>query len=163
MRGDIILVKNYSFLGRQIRKVTGGNYNHVGMFISNNKLIEAMFSGVKITDITGYEIARAEGKLDFDIYRFKNISQHQIDTTTSFLLDQVGCKYDFLQLLSIFIFFVFHINRTIEPIDIRKAFICSELIAKALEIANIKISEEVDVDNITPFDIEYSEKLEKIT
>jgi len=165
METNIILVKSNNFIGKQIRKITDSKYNHIGIFIKENKIIESSFTkGVIITSFDKYKEQAKNNKLSFDIYKFKKpILEKEWSIARDYLLKQVGNKYDIMQVISLFIFFMLHINRkNVEPIDIEKAFICSELIGKACDKINIKFTEEVDLDNLTPKDIETSDIIEKI-
>ena len=163
-KGNIILIRSYDFTGHQIRRVTGGTYNHVGLFVTDNIIIESNpGKGVILTPFDVYKKQEALNKCDYAIYKFIHLGPVEIESVITFLLDKVGSKYDFLQLLSLFIFFIFNITRRIEPIDIRNAFICSELLAEAVESIGVRFVSHIDSDNITPTDIEKSIIVAKIS
>lgn len=162
-KGDIILIRNYTWFGKRIRQVTKGEYNHIGMFVSDNKIVEAtMAKGVVISNLSKFEILRKKGKVDFTIYQIKNITEEQRQGMTEFLLDKIGQRYDFFQLIALLFFFSFRINRKYETIDVKKRFICSELLAEAGDKVGIQFKQGVDKDNITPCDIEQSDIIERI-
>jgi len=155
MTGNILFVRHYSWVGKQIRELTKGYYNHVGLMISNDLIIEASFKGVKITKLETYKYLAKKGKVEYCIGKVKGISNAQIDGACKYAFKQVGTKYDFLQFLSLFFFMLFHLNRKVEPIDCRYAFICSELVAKSYDSVGINFN-NIDLDVITPADIERS-------
>ena len=160
--GDLLLVKNYSFIGNMIRKILDSEYNHVGLFVTDDEVIEATFKGVYKTDISKFEELRDKNKLEFNIYRFREITETQLILMIDYALGNVGMKYDFWQLITLYLFFLLHINRKIEPIDVCNAWICSELIGESAEHAGIRFQGNVDSDNITPKDIYTSLKVELI-
>jgi len=163
--GDILLVRHYSFIGKMIRKITDCEYNHVGVFVTPTQIVEATFGGVKLTDISDYEHRKRKRKLDYDIFTFKQpLTYRQKEIIVNFCVDKIGEKYDFFQFISLFFFFLFHINRKdIDPIDCRHAFICSELVAEAFEKAGVTFNSNIDIDNVTPADIARSDIIRKIT
>ena len=164
MKCDIILVRNYSFVGKKIRQMTNGYYNHVGIFIDNDTIIESsLFKGVKTIKFEKYKQLQEDKKLVFDIFKLKkSLSSIEQQTVIAYLLSKIGNKYDVMQFLSLLVFFLFNINRNTKPIDIEKAFICSELLGKAFNKVNISFKKDIDLDNLTPKDIENSSIIEKV-
>jgi hypothetical protein len=136
----------------------------VGIFITPNQIVESNPGGTVLTDLDVYKKKQKQGKLEYDIFTFKQpLNDLEKFYVMNFVVDQIGTKYDFLQLISLFFFFVFHINReTIDPIDCRRAFICSELIAEAYGRIGRIFNPEVDIDNTTPADIVYSDIIYKV-
>jgi len=162
MKGDLILVKHRSLLGRLIRKITKSNFNHVGIFIDDDRVIEAKFSGVVVTPFATLQRAKRRDILDFEVYRIKNVKKEQIEIMVNFIGSQVGRKYDFVQFFSLGLMLLFHITRRVEPIDIRRRWICSELVAEGAYLAGIRFHENIDPDNITPEDIASSSLVERV-
>lgn len=163
MRGDILLIRTDTFIGGQIRKMTDSYFNHVGMFISETEIIEASMLGVKTTAFSKFEKQQQNGKLDYGIYRVKDMTTKQSEIMANFLIQKIGSTYDFIQFLSLLLFFIFKWNREKEPVDVPNAFICSELMSGALDKAGLKFSDNIDKDCITPADIEKSKILERVT
>jgi uncharacterized protein YycO len=163
-KGDLIFVRNYNFIASAIRVVTKGEVNHVAMFKSDREIIEAKFGGVAVTPYNVFVNDEKLGKLDYAIYGWKEgaVSEEAIDGMIAFMERQIGRKYDFLQLLSIAFFLLFKISLKIEPIDIRQAWLCSELVAEAAYPYGIQFDAKVDPDNMSPQDIMTSDVLEKI-
>ncbi|RLI54441.1 MAG: hypothetical protein DRP09_13030 [Candidatus Thorarchaeota archaeon] len=152
-RGDLLLVRNYSWVGGRIRQLTNSPYNHVGMFVTPRIVAEAKFSGVALTPLSKFIQSKQKGKLDFAVWRWKNVTPKQIEIMVDYVEQQVGCKYDFLQLLCLGVYIILGVPLTIEPIDLRHSWICSELVAEAADTAKIRLSDKIDPDNTAPGDI----------
>lgn len=154
MKADIVLVRHNSIMGKLIRKFDGGYYNHVGILVTDNIIIDAGFAGVRTLLVSELETGAKKKKLEYNIFEVKDLTQEQKNIIAEYVINRIGTKYDFLQLISLLVFFVFNINRKKEdPIDIRNKFICSELVSESFNEANFKFSDNIDNDNITPNDI----------
>lgn len=163
MRGSLILVRNKGFVGYLIRKVTNSYWNHVGIVEDDKTIIESTFkNGVVRTDLNDFINDSKAKKLEFALYRIKDISNEQIDTIVKFVSDRIGHKYDFFQFISLFFMFLLRVTRRIEPIDNTNKWLCSELIAEGAYQAGIKFQENIDPDNITPEDIASSDIVVRI-
>ncbi|MBN1467738.1 MAG: hypothetical protein JW924_03350 [Fusobacteriaceae bacterium] len=162
MKGDILAVKHYSWMGSRIRKATNCDYNHVAMFIDDEWIVEATFAGVKKTNIDDYIKRQKQNKLSLSIFRINDLTEKQLNLMCLFLEDQIGTKYDFIQLIVLWVFLVLGISRRLEPIDNSHKWICSELIAESAYNAGIRFSEKVDPDCTSPADILYSKKVKKL-
>lgn len=167
-RGDLLFVRRHGFIGWCIRRITSSRYNHVGVINYDYKtgvktVIEAAFGGVREIPLDKYfqDIERRVCKCA--IYRFKVISDAQINGIIDFMSQKIDNKYDYLQLICLALFLLFHITRRIEPIDICDAWICSELVAEASESVGLRLSDKIDSDCITPQDIVTSERIIKVS
>jgi len=156
MIGDILLVKNNTYFGGLIRKAVRSNYNHVGMFVDDEYLIEAKMRGVEKTHISHFQELQTKGELEFIVCRFKKMSPGEKETMKNWLYQQIGCKYDFLQMIIVGLYLLFRIKRIYPPLDISKAFICSELIGEALHQVNQTFQPHIHYENTNPADIAYS-------
>lgn len=162
MTTKILLIKNYDLIGRFIRWWTHSEYNHVALFIDNNYVIESrLSSGVVKTDFEEYCQKQFDNKLDFAIYEVKNLTITDKEKIIQFVVNQLGKGYDILQVLCIGLFYLIPFLRKYEPFD-KSGWVCSELVAEAFYQANIKFSDNVDPDNITPKDICESELVQRI-
>lgn len=57
--GDLIFVKPYSFIGNVIKFMTGGQYSHIAIALSEDKIFEAQYgkiSGIYDMTYTNYDI-----------------------------------------------------------------------------------------------------------
>ncbi|MHA1304500.1 MAG: YiiX/YebB-like N1pC/P60 family cysteine hydrolase [Candidatus Heimdallarchaeaceae archaeon] len=161
MIGKLLFVKNNSLIGSWIRRVTNSEYNHVGIFVSKDNIIESRFVGVEETPFSRFKLLKEQKKLDYKIYRIKPEFQKYVDKIIFFVRMQLGKKYDFIQMLALYIFLLFRIKRTIEPIEYGERWLCSELIAEAFEYSGLKIYKEIDSDQITPGDLLRSDFIEE--
>ena len=153
MIGNLILVKHDDFISKFIRWYTKSEFNHVGLFIDDNNIIEAgSRCGVRKIKFNYYKNKKSNKELDFSIYKVKNLNEEQKERMKNFALKEVGISYDFLQFICVGIFYIFGKLRKLEPIDLH-GWICSELIAENFYEVGIKFQEDVDPDNITPTDI----------
>ena len=152
MIGDILLVSSNDIIARLIQYFTKGHYNHVAFMISDTELIEATYRGVLLSKLSKYN-----NNCDYKICSIKDISLSDRYTMYSFIHAQLGMNYDFIQIISIFFCLLLNIKRDFKPIEVKKAFICSELIAEAYDIVGVKFVSNVHKDLITPSDIEKSE------
>jgi len=162
-KGDLLLVRHNSIIGKLIRAKTGGTYNHIGVFENSDTVIEAkIIMGVSRTLMDVYKKAKEKGKLDYAVYRFKNVSKKKIDGIVAYCAKEVGRKYDWPQLIVLGLYLILGIPRKYEPIDLRHRWLCSELVAEACYSVGIKFSNVIDPDNIAPADIEKSDIVERV-
>jgi len=162
MRGNLILVKHYNFMSWLIRKITKSEYNHIGLLVTDDVVIEAQFGGVTLTHLSEFKEKQNQGKLSYDVYRIKKITEIQKTSMIEAASRELGAKYDFAQFFSLGTMLLTKITRRIEPIDIRHRWICSELVAEAAYEAGIRFHENIDPDSTTPSDIANSPILEKV-
>ena len=160
--GYILAQKNYSFFGNQIRKLTKCEYSHVGVFVDEDNIVEAKMTGVAKTPFSTFEKYRVEGKIEFDLFKFKRITERKKWGMITFLNDQVGKRYDMLQMVVVGFMIAFNFNRKIGPFEINDAFTCSEIVAEAANSVGIQFSTLIDVDGITPADTLNSDLVAKV-
>jgi len=157
IRGDIILVRNNGALFDKIRKAMRSEYDHVGIMLTENTLIDATpTSGVAVRKLEVFD------GLDVKVYRLKNQYLPNIDKMLDYCLDKVGSRYDIIQTLCLYIFIILGIKKTLNPIDMQNAFVCSELVAQAAEFSGFSFNEDMATDRITPADIITSDKVLKV-
>ena len=157
IKGDIILVRNKGMLFDRIRSAMNSEYDHVGIMITENTLIDA-------TPTTGVSVRSLEvfNGLDIQIYRLKDQYKPSIDKMIEYCLDKVGSRYDIIQTICLYFLMILGIKKTLNPIDIGNAFVCSELIAQAATFSGFNFDESMATDRITPADIARSDKVLKV-
>ena len=156
-RGDLIFVKNKGFLFDKIRKLLNCEYDHIGIMLTDNTLIDATpFKGVAVRSLKEFY------NCNVAFYRLKEDYRKHIEDMLSYCSSNVGCKYDLLQIISLYFLIIFNIKKTFDPLDIARAFVCSELIAQAAEFSGFKFNSYIATDRLTPTDIQYSEVLERV-
>lgn len=155
-RGDILLVKYKSgIFSKLIRIITKSEWNHCAWAINDYQLIESLFQGVVISDISKF---MNSAKYDLKLVRVKNINIKSLNLAVCEAEKQVGKNYDILQLISLAILFLLR-YRKIQPIDLKDAYICSELIATKLRNFGFQFHDKFDADSISPADIERSDRV----
>ena len=157
IKGDIILVRNKGMLFDKIRNAMNSEYDHVGIMITENTLIDA-------TPTTGVAVRSLEvfDGLDTQTYRLRNMYRPNIDKMVEYCLDKVASKYDIIQTICLYFLMILGIKKTLNPIDIGNAFVCSELIAQAATFSGFNFDESMATDRITPADIARSDKVLKV-
>lgn len=156
-KGDLIFVRNNGWLFNRIRQVTNSEFDHLALCISDSHLIEATPTrGVARAFITKYD------STTHSVCRFNDEYKSNIDTLVSYCESKLGRKYDLLQVISLYILILLGIKTSTNPLDIREAFVCSELVGQGAEEAGIIFADGVATDRLTPGDIYNSDKLEKI-
>jgi uncharacterized protein YycO len=132
MIGDLLFVRNTGFFGEKIREVTGGEFDHVALVITDNLMIEALpFRGVAIKNKRRYRNNYTR------TMRLKD--RTPVAGMIEFALSKVGCLYDWTLVLSLWYLIVSKAKQYQSPIDSKNAFMCSELIMSAGEYAGVKI------------------------
>lgn len=148
--GDLILVKNRGWIFDNIRKMTGSEFDHVGMLYVGDTImvIDATpFSGVSIRNI---EVFRNN---DYQVYRLKAPYQPIVpNKMVEYCKNKVGCWYDIIQAFCLYFMIAFKIKTELDPVDVKNAFVCSELVAQAGEYAGVKFVQGA-TDRVTPGDI----------
>jgi hypothetical protein len=153
--GDLIFIANKNWFFDYLRGVAKARFDHVGMFIDVDKYIEAVpFGGVHIKDYSNV------WQQDHSIVRLKD--ETKIPKMIEYCLKQEGKKYDFLQAVCVYFLVLFRITRTLNPVEIGSAFVCTELIGQAANYAGFKFVENINADRLLPDDIYNSDKVIKI-
>jgi len=160
--GYIILVSHKGIIPYLIKKITHSKFNHVGFFVNSNEIVEANFGGIVRTKFIEYQEKKNQGILEYSLYSVKGLTHLKFQVIRQYLISKIGLKYDVTQFISLALFLIFNISRKIEPIDVQKRFICSELIAEAFHEVNLTFSKNIDPDCITPSDIAQSKNVVKI-
>lgn len=163
MRGYLLVVHNKSLKCKIVQKITKSYFDHIGIFEDAETIIEANLTGVKRTSFKEIQDKAKKNKLEYRIYRIKDITEEQTEIVLNFIEQQVGKKYDLIQLLSIGIMYLLHIARRRPAFDIKQRWICSELIAEGVYEAGLKFSDRFTTDSITPSEIAESPIVELVT
>ncbi|MHA1437856.1 MAG: YiiX/YebB-like N1pC/P60 family cysteine hydrolase [Promethearchaeota archaeon] len=161
-KGYLILIKHHNLISSFIRRITNSEYNHVGIFVDEENIIEVKFGGVVKTQFKEFKKAKENKKLEYAIFKIKNITDDQIEIMTTFAKSELGARYDFAQFISIGLILLTGCTKRIEPLDNRNKWICSELISDGAYFAGIKFYENIDPDNISPGDIAKSQIVERV-
>lgn len=121
--GDVIFVREQGIIPSIIRFYDKGKFNHVCMCVGENQIIEAEYNTrVQIIDFN-YD--------DYEIISF-NLTDEQKNKIKEIAKQFVGEKYDFLEIISIWLRICFGITE-LSKFNSPKSVICSELVAYFLE------------------------------
>jgi uncharacterized protein YycO len=121
--GDVIFVREKGIISSIIRFFDKGKFNHVCICVGEDQIIEAEYNTrVRITEFT-YD--------DYEIISL-NLTDEQKNRVKEIAKKFVGEKYDFLEILSIWLRICFGITE-LSKFNSPKAVICSELVAYFLE------------------------------
>lgn len=90
--GDMVFTYNQSnFVSRLIAKLDNGSWSHVGVYIGNGYICEAVTSGVTKRAITTYK----NSNIRIGLYRHKNMTPERADNISNMCLSQLGCSYNY--------------------------------------------------------------------
>ena len=141
-KADIILSHGDYLVSRMIRDVTGSYWNHAGIYVGKGRIVEARMLGVCVSQFVD------KGEKTRIISH--DITALQRDKIVSYALSQVGKRYDYTQLLSLFFLWLFKRGKVHNSDN---HFICSELVAIAYLDAGIRLVDK-PVEPITPGDLD---------
>jgi uncharacterized protein YycO len=127
MKADIIIYKASGIIGNLISFISKAKYTHVAIYLSENKIIESTWRGVKINQF--------KDEKGIEIYSFTNLSEENREKIIQFIMSKINSKYDYSLLLTI----IFERWFGVKPLDKQDAYICSELIDMAYNSIGIDI------------------------
>jgi hypothetical protein len=149
MIGDVIFFKrNSSFISRIIAKVTKSEYTHVGLIVAYDELTNTatIIESDRFVDTRVNRITLDDDK--YVVYTTGEKSKEQVDKIIKFSYRHINVKYDYLQILGLFISLLFKgENRYFNS---KNKLICSELIDLAYYTASVERINNVNLGNITP-------------
>ena len=149
--GDVFVVHGRHLISRIIRIVTDSPWNHATMYLGKGKYIEANNKGVEIKSVEEYK------DKTFEIYRHAKISKKQQQTIIEHAHSEVGKGYDVLQLLQLFLYFLFGVRGNAREIGTRNKYICSELVAESYARAGLSVYKNYHATQMSPGDFPQSE------
>lgn len=152
-KGDVVLCKAKGLLGYAIKLYTKTDYSHALFAISDNQLIEAWGTRVRIVPKSDIE------KRDYDVYRYKwGLSNDQLLTMTDYAASQVGVSYDWSQLFGYLRYGLKKDNGWNTPNEM----ICSELVDNIFLAADIDLMPNKKMGDMTPDDLAKCDWLVKV-
>ena len=153
--GDILLYREgKSLLTKLIRIVTTSDYNHAGIYLGNGRVAESLAHGFTMRIYDDIEGTLLSG---VDLYRYKKkLDSRAIKRA---ILNNVGRKYGFLDLLKILIYTFTKKKFKKES----KRLICSEAVALCYRNAGFDLFPKIkNLDYITPSDLANNKLLKKL-
>ena len=146
----IAAYKGKSFASRLIKLVTGGEYSHVAIMLSDNEIVEAWSSSNKVRVISSLSDGHT-AKTPVDIYELP-MTELQETRFISGLRSYIGVKYDWMGLVA----YLFGRNMQVE----KKVF-CSELVGIMCHKTPLKFFKDIPSYKLSPSDI--VERLKPLT
>jgi uncharacterized protein YycO len=127
VKADIVIYRATGIIGNLIGLISHSEFTHVALYLSENKIIESTWCGVKINQF--------KDKKGLEIYQFQNLSEENREKIIQFVMSKINSKYDYRLLFTIMLERWFGIR----PLDSQKEYICSELIDAAYQEIGIDI------------------------
>jgi Permuted papain-like amidase enzyme, YaeF/YiiX, C92 family len=151
MVGDVVFFKKNetSFISRIIAKMTKSEYTHVGLIVAFDNLsgeitiIESdRFVNTRINRITLDDTK-------YVIFTTGDKPKEQVDRIVKFAYRHLGVKYDYLQILGLFLSLLLK-GKVDRLFSSKNKLICSELIDLAYYTSSVKRLTDINLGNVTP-------------
>ena len=151
MRADILACYGDTMIDKMIEFVTGEKVTHMAMIIddANEYVIDTGWCGVKISKLSSFR-----GK--YYVYRCSKLTDMDKTEICSDALSLLNKPYDYLQLLQLFLYKLFHMRVYIGE---REKFICVEVIVRLFRKRGITLVPHADADFIFPENVIESKEL----
>jgi uncharacterized protein YycO len=162
MQGDILFIKNKGFWFKGVRDLINGEYDHVGLVVADNSIVDVALSGVRISTWDKFLARQAKEKFEFKVYRCDVLTERDTHKIAEYAVSKVGMKYDYIQLLCMMFYIVFDIKRKVKPLDTASDWTCCELVVEAYGSVGVKFDSEVNQDNLTSADMIKSSILREV-
>ena len=148
MTPRILLFRGNGWISRLIRWQTNGDYSHAAVQLSDGRIIEAWHkpSGVRIRP-------EVEDWSKVESYEVEGMTDEQWEKAESFLLDQLGKKYDFNAIGRF-------LTRWRKDQD--EKWFCSELAFAAVKEAGIELLSRCDLAQVSPTVLSFSPLLKPV-
>lgn len=149
MIGNLVFFKQTnSFISRLIAKVTQSEFTHVGLIVGHDEAT-GIITIIESNRFIRTRVARLQLNERHVIYTIGNQPQEVIDKIVKFAYKNLGKRYDYLQLLGLFISLCFKRKRNVY-FNSKNKIICSELVDLAYYTSGVKRKTNNNLGNITP-------------
>jgi hypothetical protein len=161
MIGSVVFFKkDNSFISRVVAKLTHSEFTHVALIvgydeatkvatvIESDKFVNTRITTVKIDD-------------SHVVYSTDNMTKEVSDKVVKYSYRQLGVKYDYFQILGLFISLTIKGDRY-ALFNSTNKYICSELIDRAYLNAGIPRLNNLNIGNITPQELIEVYRLKRI-
>ena len=146
--GDIVLFHHARGWNRIITRFSGSRYYHVALYAGGQNVIESRVKGVTMRDVS-----QAKIRLHFRVIPAPGGSEVG-KVALDWALTQMGQRYAYFSIGALI--FDRLIERVLGPVDIvwhqNERVSCGELVAKAYEVAGMKLFPNQESDEIAPWD-----------
>ncbi|UUV46975.1 permuted papain-like amidase [Bacillus phage vB_BanS-Thrax5] len=149
MIGNLVFFKQTnSFISKLIAKVTKSEFTHVGLIVGHDEST-GVLTIIESNRFIRTRVARLQLDERHVIYTTGNQPQEVVDKIVKFAYKNLGKRYDYLQLLGLFISLSFERKRNIY-FNSKNKLICSELVDLAYYTSGVKRKTNQNLGNITP-------------
>lgn len=149
MIGNLVFFKQTnSFISRLIAKVTKSEFTHVGLIVGHDETT-GVLTIIESNRFIRTRVARLQLNERHVIYTIGEQPQEVVDKIVKFAYKNLGKRYDYLQLLGLFISLSCERQRNIY-FNSKNKLICSELVDLAYYTSGVKRKTNENLGNITP-------------
>lgn len=136
--GDYFVVKTNGWAGWLIRIGTGSKWNHAGIYIGHNQIVEARPVGVTISDLSKYDGMPIIWNTNVD-----TISTADREIIVERAKKFVGDKYGVWSIINLALKIIFlGVFPNLRRAEDENAVICSQLVAWAYSVGHVKVSDK---------------------
>ncbi|VTS05409.1 YiiX/YebB-like N1pC/P60 family cysteine hydrolase [Tuwongella immobilis] len=133
--GDILLFQSNGFMSGTTKLFTNGYYNHAAMYVGDGMIVHAIPGGVKMEKLSDY-VSRDSGLQRIMTIRVPNLSDFERGKMRTFLMDQVGKRYNYDGALRVTMndtpgMAIY--NWATDGSPVRNDYYCSQLVAAAFK------------------------------
>lgn len=159
--GDVILFSGKGFISRGIKWFSNSRWSHVGLYVGGGGgyIIEATEAGVEKTALAPL-VAKAQAVC---VRRRAGLTVEQVEQIKDKAYGLIYDGYDFVQLLSLGIYFAFRklgITWSALVRNSRNRMICSELVAVCFSVLPIRFRAKTKL--VTPEDLYVTKELDTV-
>jgi uncharacterized protein YycO len=146
--GNVIFFKkDNSFISKIIANISKSDYTHVALIIGYDELT-GVATIIESNRFVTTRITTTVINEDHVVYSTA-MTEEMRKRVVEYAFKQLGTKYDYLQILGLFISLIFKGDR-FAFFNSSNKFICSELIDLAFYKAGVKRKNDFNIGNITP-------------
>lgn len=165
MIGDVVFFKKNesSFVSRMVAKITDSEFTHVGIIIGYDK-VNNVATIIESNRFVDTRVALLELDKDLHVvYTTGDKTQQQIDMMMKLSYETIGVKYDYLQIVGLFLSLLLK-RRKYAWFNSGNKLICSELIDIVYYKSGVKRNGVHNLGNITPKELleVYDFKIRKV-
>lgn len=165
MIGDVVFFKkDNSLISKVIANITKSEFTHVGLIVAYDEKTK-IATIIESNRFVETRLTRVQLDSNHVVYTTGDKPREVQDRILKFAYEQVGKKYDYLQILGLFLSLLLKGERYV-VFNSSNKLICSELIDLAYYKAGVKRKTNISIGDVTPqellkvYDFEEIEKEE---
>ena len=140
--GDIIFYRPTNLIGWTISKLTRSEYSHVALAIDAYNIIEAdKFIKSRVSNL--YYVDKINS-----VYRLNGVTEDQRHMIVNNALTMVGMRYDYKQILGLFMRLSFH--KELSTFNTANKYICSEIVDNSFVMSDVPRKDMRNLGDISP-------------